>query len=220
MAQPTNAIESIVESVPVKIKKPLTEKKRKQLQEARLRRVELQKLGGRPKGSGNVETLIKEQAKLEKEIVRHSMEQRFMRLSDSLINAQSSIALGQQFLYKIEKKWVKTGKGDTGYWRAERPVQVTTQYEIETYLEGLADAENGEHKPQDEGDTYYYITAKEPNNEALKDIQNRVFGKPKETIDQHVRHTFSLKGLHEKREAAKKIAHTDITHTLPPKTTE
>jgi hypothetical protein len=161
------------------------------------------KLGGRPKGALSKRTLNK--MKVQKRI-----EQRYMRVADAIATAQIHIATGQTFLYKIEKEWIKTGVNkktgeENGYWRSKKPVQVESQFEIETYLERLVDEENGEAEPYEEGETYFFITAKEPNNEALKDIQNRIFGKPKETLDVNATHTFSLKGLAKRREAVKQL---------------
>lgn len=178
--------------------------------------------GGRPKGSLSKRTLNK--MKVQKRI-----EQRYMRVADAIATAQIHIATGQTFLYKIEKEWIKTGtkktgKGDdaviedTGYWRSKKPVQVTSQFEIETYLERVVDEENGEAEPYEEGETYFFITAKEPNNEALKDIQNRVYGKPKETLDVNQNHTFSLKGLAKRRDALKQLPKSQYTILDKPQT--
>lgn len=173
----------------------ITEERRRQLDAARAKRKELGKMGGRPRGAKSKETVIKETAFEE-------LQQRFLGAQDALINAQLSIARGQTFLYKIEKTWVSSPKGDKeGYWKNEKPNLVTTQWEIESYLEELAE-NNGElSDDQDGGATYYFLTTKEPNNEALKNILDRVYGKPKENVIHDVNVTFSLRDLN-KRTAA------------------
>ena len=54
------------------------------------------KKGGRPKGTKDPQTLIKEK-------VQEAINQRVFAIADSILTPQISIAKGQQFLYKIEK---------------------------------------------------------------------------------------------------------------------
>lgn len=166
---------------------------------------ELGKLGGRPKGSYSPRTL-------EKMKIKQHLDQRYMRASRALANAQIHIATGQTFLYKIEKEWIKTGVNkktgeENGYFRNKRPVHVTSQEEIESYLDSLTDEMNGEKKEYDEGATYFYLTAKEPSNEAIKNIMDRVHGMPTAKIEGTLEHKFSLLDLAERREALKVQAH-------------
>lgn len=159
------------------------------------------KLGGRPKGVLNPRTLDKMKMKA-------ALDQRYLHASRALANAQIHIATGQTFLYKIEKEWIKTGTNkktgeENGYFRNKRPVLVTNQEEIESYLDSLVDEMNGEPKEYDEGATYFYMTAKEPNNEAIKNIMDRVHGTPKATVEHTGEVVFSLKDLAQRREALK-----------------
>lgn len=126
-------------------------------------------------------------ATLEKEAIKKAIDQRAMRATDVLMNGQISLARGQQFLYKIKKTWVEMGKlkrgqasegNQSGYWRNEKPELVTAQHEIESYLEELADNNGDLSDNKDNGDTYYYITTKEPSNQAIDSLLNRVHGKP------------------------------------------
>lgn len=129
--------------------------------------------GGRPKGSQNKETLIR------REILR-GVHQRLMRAADLLLDAQFTIALGQTFLYKIEKYYEKTkdknGK-DVKVLRQRPPKQVTSEIEIRQYIESELRKQNGESDPSSPEDDFYFITAKEPDNSAIKDMFSRVFGK-------------------------------------------
>lgn len=163
-------------------------------------------------------------ATLQKELIREHVDQRLMRATDGMVNAQISLARGQQFLYRIKKTYVQTGKTKEGepigYYKNEKPELVTTQWEIEAYLEELAD-NNGElSDDKDESDTYYFITTKEPNMLAIKDGLDRVHGKPKETQEVNVHNTFSLIGLAQKR--AMLDGNKDVTiiddPMLPPET--
>lgn len=132
---------------------------------------------GRPKGT-------KQPATLEREKVKRALDQRFMRATEKIANAQIALASGLSFLYKIHTD----KKGNRG-----RPELITAQYEIEAYL-------SGDYEHNEEGD-YYYITTEAPNNQAIDSILNRVHGKPKESIDFSGEVKFSLKGLAEMREA-------------------
>lgn len=128
---------------------------------------------GRKKGKKNAKTL-------EREKVLDAMRQRIMRISDRLIDKQLVLANGQQFLYKIEKEWVKTGKGEgVGYWRSKKPELVEDESTIRWYLENQVDLANGDIEDKNEpGDTYYFLTTKEPNNQALDSMLDRTFGRP------------------------------------------
>lgn len=130
---------------------------------------------GRPKGSVLPKTL-------ERHKVLEAMRQRIMNKADLLTDKQLSLAVGQQFLYKIEKEFINLGtdkKGNKkGYWKNKRPKLVTDEWEIRAYLENLVDVANGDvEDDQDEGATYYYITAKEPSNQALDSMLDRTFGR-------------------------------------------
>lgn len=158
---------------------------------------------GRPKGMKNKKTV-------EKELIRQEFENRIIRANDALINAQIHLATGQTFLYKIEKKLFIGPKGGKKYV-PQKPKLVTSQHEIESYLEGLTG--NGElSDDNDPAATYYYMTTKEPNNMAIDSLQNRLHGKPKESLDLNLDVKFSLKGLAQHREAMKlKTKVIDVT---------
>lgn len=134
------------------------------------------KKGGRPKGSKNPETLVKEK-------VQEAINQRVFSIADSLLTPQISIAKGQQFLYKIEKTKIVGPKGGISY-RNEKPQLVIAEWEIQAYVDSLVDKANGDLEDENDPEaTYYYITAKEPNNMAIDSLLNRAVGKPKESLD-------------------------------------
>lgn len=169
---------------------------------------------GRPAHAKNVRTL-------EKEKIKRNLDQRYLRASRVLANSQILIATGQTFLYKIEKEYVPAGKfgNKKEYWKNKKPVLVESQDEIEQYLDSLAERANGDMDDEfDPAATYFYMTTKEPSNEAIKDIMNRVHGMPKATIDSTVTHVFSLKDLASRREALKvasKVIDQPQQHELP-----
>lgn len=124
---------------------------------------------GRKKGGKN-------QNVLERERVLAALRQKAMAVADSLLYNQLSLARGQTFLYKIEKYWETVGK--TKVLRSKKPKLVTSQYDIELFLEGkLKSAEENEI-----GDTYYFLTTKEPNNQAIDSILDRTFGRASQSL--------------------------------------
>ncbi len=152
--------------------------------------------GGRPKGSKGKATLIKEAAK-------NHFDKRVLKLNDRLINAQTSLAIGQTFLYKIEKEFIKTGENkdgsDKGYWKNLKPELVESQDEIESYLERLAENNGSLDDDSDESAAYYFLTTKEPDNKAIDSLRDRTFGKAKESLEITGEVKFSLKGLADRR---------------------
>lgn len=130
---------------------------------------------GRAKGSMNKSTL-------EKIAVETEFKQRVLKQAEGLFNAQSLIAQGQQFLYKIEKYKEKGVKGGVK-WIAKKPKLVTSEWEIRSYLDDLVDKANGDLEDDtNPAATYYFITTKEPNNQAIDSMLDRVFGKARQTI--------------------------------------
>jgi hypothetical protein len=110
--------------------------------------------------------LAKRGKKSEKTLMREeAMRQyraRVLPLTNQLLNAQLSLALGQVFLFRIS---------DTPQGSRKRVERVTDPNEIQAYFDGA----------YDESVTYYRITAKEPNAQAIEAILNRTYGKPLES---------------------------------------
>lgn len=122
---------------------------------------------GRKKGKKNQKTL-------EKEKILEEVKQRIMRRAQNILDAQMSIAQGQQFLYRID-----TTIKDKGVRTKSKPILVTDPEEISEYLDGeYGDGENVNTETE-----YYFITTKEPNNMAIDSMMNRAFGKPQENVD-------------------------------------
>lgn len=138
---------------------------------------------GRPTGSKNAKTLEKE-----KELER--VKQRVYQATDTILNAQLSLARGLSYLYKIEKRKVTGPKGGVSYV-SEKPKLVTAEWEISDYISGLL--EEGDHEDEnDPSASYYYITTDKPENQAIKDLFDRAYGRPVETIDATVTTTLRV----------------------------
>lgn len=127
------------------------------------------KKGGRPVGSKNIATL-------EREAVMEKWRQRTYGFMDNLQDSQMTLARGQMFLYRIDKEYVITGKGK-GFWRKMRPVQVQDEEEIRNFIEHEADGTNPAEDSSESGSSWYYITSKEPSNQAIDSMLDRAGGK-------------------------------------------
>lgn len=142
--------------------------------------------GGRPKGRRNSKTLIA----LE---VKRLRDQRILGMQDMLIDAQTSLARGQQFLYRIDKQEIVGPKGGKSY-RNLPPKLVVDEWEIRDYLDNKITNGNSDDE-SDPSASYYYMTTKEPVNQAIDSLNQSVFGRPKESIDLNTNVKFSLKNL-------------------------
>lgn len=107
---------------------------------------------GRPKGK-------QEPATLERARVLNALRHRICQKADRLLNAQFTLAEGCSYLIRIEDTKGKDAK--------RKHVIVTDPGEILRYLDGDVDPAQ-----------YHYITTDKPNNEALRDLWDRTFGKP------------------------------------------
>lgn len=118
---------------------------------------------GKPKGS-------KHKATLEKLKVTEAFNQRVMAKADALFNAQLSLAVGSQKVFRIDE----IGEGS----KAKREhVLVTDPDEIKALLDehdGAAGVVDG---------VFYYFTTVTPDNKAIDSMLNRTLGRPKETVE-------------------------------------
>ena len=64
-----------------------------------------------------------------------------------------------------------------------KPELVTNTETIEAYLAGELENTNAD---------YYFMSAKDPDNHAIDSLMNRVFGRPKESVDVSVGVTLKL----------------------------
>lgn len=162
---------------------------------------------GRPSGAKNVATL-------ERNKVLEGIRQRVMQKADFLFDKQLQLAAGQQFLYKIEKEYIDLGetKGGKkkGYYKAKRPKLVTEEWEIRAYLENLVDKVNGDIEDEfDPAATYYFITTKEPSNQALDSMLDRTFGRATQPVSGEDGGAIEVTVVKYATEAAKKAENND-----------
>ena len=157
---------------------------------ARARRDALGIKGGRPKRSKNKGTLLREN------VLAH-IEQRIFGLADKLLDAHIVTAIG-----------------------THRMVVVTIDDEGKKHIETVRE----ESRMQELLDTgiygldYLIVEGTPADWRAIEALENRAFGKPKETIDQNVTHTFSLRDLSKRAkeiEQPKRVPHTVVESTVP-----
>jgi hypothetical protein len=106
---------------------------------------------------------------LEREEALKYYRERVAGLMEPLLNAQLTVALGSSYLYKKD---------------GNKRFLVEDEAEISAYLNGECDPE-----------LYDYVTAKTPDKEAIKDLLNRTFGRPPESMRIETRGVFSLAAL-------------------------
>lgn len=123
--------------------------------------------GGRPKGRKNDKTL-------EKESVATALQQRVLSIADRLLDKELQLAMGQMYLYKIEKYY--EGKK----LKRKKPKLVTEEYEIAAWLEKYV---NGEVELNtDPAATYYFFVVRDPNIGALRGLRELAIGKQVQPI--------------------------------------
>lgn len=161
------------------------------------------KKGGRPRGRKNDETL-------KREAVLKAIQQRVMRIADNLLDARITLALGQTFLYKVEKYYetVTDDKGKTRkILKAKPPKLVESEVEIRDYLESEIRKSNGEINMTESDDDFYFITAKEPNDGAIERLLSRTFGNSVQPVSLTDEDGKSVFGKEEEQKSDKAIAH-------------
>lgn len=128
---------------------------------------------GRPRGARSFTTEMRE-------AMINEIRGRTHDVTRNLFNAQMTLATGQTFLFKIEKEFVEPNKTyPKGYWRSLPAKRVTELSEIEEYLDYVVREENDEIENEEKHDkerTFYYITTKEPNNQAIDSLLDRTLG--------------------------------------------
>lgn len=133
------------------------------------------KSGGKQPGAGRPRGM-KNKATLEKEDFLRQFHEGVQRRTLGLLSAQSFLAHGTLKVFRIDTRTV--GKGKDAKRIREKPVIVENDEEIIAALDyAFAQGES----PNDD-DTYYFISTKDPDNQAINSLLDRTFGKPKEQI--------------------------------------
>jgi hypothetical protein len=121
---------------------------------------------GRKKGGKN-------KATLEKKIVLKKLTQTIMRRWGGLINSQFILANGYMKVFRID-----TEIDSKGNKKKLRPVLVTDEEEITDAI----DWEFGEGENPNTDTEYYFVASTPPDNNAIRDLLDRAFGKATQTL--------------------------------------
>lgn len=177
------------------------------------------KKGGRKKGSTP--------ALIERDAAIKAFRQRVAQNADRLFDLQMGLAKGAQYLFRIDKEWIKTGdskNGEKGFWRNKKPIIVESPEEMRQYLEDEfvnGDAEDD----QDPSASYYFLVAKDPSNQAIDSMLDRTFGRSQSTLEVNVNLPKPIYGAQSqlppaKQKIAPKKTKSVVIHENGVKTTE
>lgn len=125
--------------------------------------------GGAREGGGRKAGKVSEEKQVLK-LQKEALQKRIAAHADQLFNAQFNLAVGQTMLFVKVK--VRDSKGKVISTYHER---VESQSSIKEYLDD-PDAQNDDEH-------YYYLTTRPANNQALSNLLDRAFGKPKENVE-------------------------------------
>lgn len=139
--------------------------------------------GGMPKGYMTPEKVALKEQKL-------AMQHMIAKRASELITHQFTMAMGVRRLMvrhkvvtEIPQPPTKTGKERKPKTIEKYEVRVaSTEADFALYL-SLPHDEYGNAKDEATGDEYYYFTLSEGNNQALTNLLDRAFGKPKENVE-------------------------------------
>ena len=150
------------------MKKPTPKKKKITERKKKASKANLKKAWAKGRGpSGHTKARLIEMEELRKLVKPHSKK---------IVNALTSVSLGQQFVYKLVDI-----KNEDGKTIKREKMQLEDPKEIEEAL-NLIDMGG----ISEDGETFYYITTKEPDVRAAKELWDRAYGKAKETVDVNV----------------------------------
>lgn len=105
---------------------------------------------------------VKALEKISKEVIEEEVNKRIGYHAHKLLNAQLSLAMGTQHLYKVTVKHNKKGAPNKTH------TLVTDPQEIQEYLDNPAKVQ---------GDDYFVITTKTPSETAINSAFDRLLGK-------------------------------------------
>ncbi len=132
--------------------------------------------GGMPKGYMTPE-------KKELKDLKLAMQQKIAAKADRLITAQMALAVGMPRLWVREKQTFevlnKNGKASKKTHWTSRPADREEDYQLYLTLEHN---ENGSAKDNELGVEFYYQQGT-ANNQAISNLLDRAFGKPKENVE-------------------------------------
>ncbi len=119
----------------------------------------------------------KRKSTLLKEEVYKQIQQKLMERSLGLINTQTILAHGAIKIFKVVTTTIGKGKNEKKF--REKPVLVKDDDEIIAVI----DYEFGDGDSPNSDDEFFFVVTQDPDNGAIRDQLNRVFGKPDAKVD-------------------------------------
>lgn len=130
--------------------------------------------GGAREGAGRPKGQVSEISKYNAAVSR-AVKAKIVNQAGQLLNAQLTLARGVSHLYRRIGSRVEI---------VEDPEEIAAYLaDPENYGTDVSDEFGGDVLNAKRHAEYFYITTKEPNLQAIIDLMNRAFGKPKESIE-------------------------------------
>lgn len=117
---------------------------------------------------------------LDREAALKAWQDGVVKRSQGLLNVQSMLALGSIKVFRIDSHWEDSSNGKTKYKVKSKPRLVTNNNEIIAALD--FEFGTGLEDPNDDT-TYYFVTTKDPDGQAINSLMDRTFGRPKESLE-------------------------------------
>lgn len=137
--------------------------------------------------AGHAKKGKKSKKTIDRNLIMEQWKNRASKIAGNLLSAQTLVAMGTHTLMRIDEvteyrdtgKTNKDGSPSRTKYTTKKFVVVDNQEEIERVMNEFADVDGAGVVD----DKYYFITHKEPQNNAIDSILNRTFGRPVETIE-------------------------------------
>lgn len=122
----------------------------------------------------------KNKTTLDREAALKAWQDGVVKRSQGLLNVQSMLALGSIKVFRIDSHWEDSQNGKTKYKVKSKPRLVVNNDEIIAALD--FEFGSGLENPSNDS-TYYFVTTKDPDGQAINSLMDRTFGRPKESIE-------------------------------------
>lgn len=145
--------------------------------------------GGAREGAGRPQGALSP-TNLELKMARDHMQKMIASKTNTLLTAQLRMALGSSSLWmrwqeEVRIGQLKRGNADSGNEKVEkvwRSKKVTEDADYMIYL-SLDHSPDGRAKDKDNGVEYYYMVESKGDHQAIVNLLDRAFGKPKESLE-------------------------------------
>lgn len=136
-------------------------------------RIEKKPRGGARKGSG-MKKGQKTQKTIEKEEARKAYQQLVLQNLRPLFGSQLSLARGVSYVYRIDRHYTKGSPVRVEHVLLEDPREIADALDI---------IENADPNGTEDGNGFYYVTTKAPENRAIDSLLDRALDKSKQVTD-------------------------------------